>query len=138
MEGFIRSVFDDLLDIQFILKASQLPLRSPHSAHVFLIRTGFQPGDISRSFYDAFLDRGISSFVAGKDEVMNGLAFGTRIRFSNDFAVEFIDNSIIDESKILQLKLKGLKVSASDFVGCYSGRSQGRNGKSHFFVVYHV
>jgi len=117
MEGFIRSVFDDLFDIQFVLKASQPPLRSSHSAHVILIRTGFQPGDFSRSFSDAFFDRRISYFVAGKDEVMNGLAFGNRIGFSNDFAVEFIDNTVIDESQIPQLKLKGLKVSASDFVG---------------------
>ena len=52
-------------------------------------------------------------------EIVDGLALSYRVCFADDFTVEFVDDSVVDESKLLQLELKGLKVTTSHFVRRY-------------------
>ena len=74
--------------------------------------------------------------MARDDEVVDGLALGDWIGISADFAVEFVNDSIIHKSEFLQLQLKGLKVAASHFIGSHRlARLQRGKRQGHITVL---
>ena len=73
-----------------------------------------------------------SDVVTGDDEIVDGVALSSGIGFADDFAVEFIDDSVIDEAKFLELELKGLKIGASHLLRRDGWRLQRGKGYRHY------